>query len=96
MKVLILASTFVPGNDGPVHCPEHTVIDTDRDTARRLVEAQKGLYVEKKDDHTKGGFTAEERHIRAFEEATAAAAGKAEAEAEARIPKPVKPGPGAV
>lgn len=94
-KMLILAPTFVPGDEQPQHLPEFTFHSTNTDTAKRLAEAQKALYVEGKDDHTRraqareGVFTASDALIRRVEDVIQARE-LAEAEAEAKAKQPAR------
>ncbi len=61
MKALIIEPCQVNYGDdrGGVHEPEAALIDARADVVRRLVAAQRALYVEKKDDPAKGRDTAE-------------------------------------
>lgn len=87
MKVLIIEQTFVPHPTepelGPQLLEQGTTPDVDKDTARRLVDAQKALYTAKTDDPYKGQRTAEKDLIEAAAKALAerAKADKAAAKA---------------
>ncbi|MDP4300347.1 hypothetical protein [Leptothrix discophora] len=79
MKVLITADTFAPSMDGPVHLAAHTIAEMEADSARSIVNAAKGLYVDGKDDPGKTKqHTASAELIRLVREA------QAEARREAR------------
>lgn len=72
MKVLITSATFVPSLDGPTFLDGNSFADMDEDSARGVVQAGKGLFVDKKDDKTRSkSFTASQEQIDA---AVAAAA----------------------
>ncbi len=80
MKLVITADTFAPSVDGPVPLAANTLVDQlAPDTAHAIVRAGKGLYVDKKDDPTRGnGYTASAEYVRLVVDA-AKAADKAEA-----------------
>lgn len=73
MKILCTAPTFVPSLDGPTYIDINEVIDVEPDTAKAVVVAGKGLYVDKKDDPTKGNHTATDRQLAAAKDARAEA-----------------------
>lgn len=67
MKVLIIEQTFIPHPTepelGPQLLAQGSTPDVDKDTARKLVDAQKALYTAKTDDPYKGQRTAEKELI---------------------------------
>lgn len=67
MKVLIIEPTFIPHSTepelGPQLLEQGMTPDVDKDTARKLVDAQKALYTSKTDDPYKGQRTAEKELI---------------------------------
>lgn len=74
MRILITAHTFAPSMDGPVFLAENTFADAEADTARGIVMAGKGLYVDPKDDPTKlKQHTAPESLVRVVADALKAA-----------------------
>jgi hypothetical protein len=89
MKVLIIQDTFAPSLDGPSHLPANTLADLEADSAHAVVRATKGLYVDQKDDPTRGKqFTASDARLSAAREAAAAA--KAAAKSAAKAPAPTE------
>ena len=88
MKILITGDTFAPSLDGPTFLPVNTIADMDADSAKRIAQAGRGLFIDAKDDPTKRGntpgvFTASEAQIKAASDAAKAAAAAAKAEAKA-------------
>lgn len=84
MKLLITADTFAPSMDGPVHLPAHSFADLELDSARAIVQAGKGLYIDGKDDPTKTKqFTAPAERVKEVVAALAAAEKAAKADAKA-------------
>jgi hypothetical protein len=83
MKILITAPTFVPSIDGPAFLDTNTIADMETDSARAVVAAGKGLYVDRKDDNTKlGQHTAPESLLKLLADAAAAATKAAKAGAQ--------------
>ena len=74
MKILITHDCAVPAMDGPAHVDANTLADLETDTARAVVAAGKGLYVDPKDDPSRAKVsTASEARIEAVRAAIAAA-----------------------
>lgn len=89
MKTVILQDTFAPSMDGPAFLPANSFADAEPDTVHALVKAGKALYVDKKDDPTRGHMlTAGDRLIEAVKAAIDAA--QAEAAAAAKPAKAAK------
>lgn len=71
MQILIIESTQVNYGDdrGGVHEDSGAIIDPPKDTARKLVECNRALYVKKSDDPTKDGrHTASAAMLKAAEQ----------------------------
>lgn len=88
MRMLITGDTFAPSLDGPVFLGINTLADMDADSAKRIAQAGRGLFVDAKDDPTRranapGAYTANAEQVRAATEAAAAAAKAAKAQAKA-------------
>jgi hypothetical protein len=74
MRILLTSNTFAPSMDGPVFLPENTFADMEPDSARGIVLAGKGMYVDPKDDPTKlKQHTAPEPLVRVVSDALKAA-----------------------
>lgn len=70
MKILITENTLVNFGDdrGGQHCVAADIIDVTKPVAAQVVSARRGLYVDKKDDPSKGGLnTASQRELDAAE-----------------------------
>ena len=64
MKLLIIAACAVPSLDGPQHLDGNTFAELEEDSARAVVNAGKGLYVDAKDDKTRAKvFTAPKERV---------------------------------
>lgn len=75
MKLLITAPTFAPSLDGPTFLGGNSFADLEEDNARAVVAAGKGLYIDGKDDKTRGKvFTASQDRIDAVQAAIKAVA----------------------
>lgn len=73
MKVLIIEPCFIPsGEVTPTACAQGDVVDVKEDLARQLVANGRALYVEKKDDPSRGNLlTASPELVSAASEAIA-------------------------
>lgn len=81
-QTLIIAACLINFEDdrGGLHHAEGEIADVPKETARKLAEAGRLLYVSKADDHTKAGlFTADPALVKAAEAAAKAAAKSAAA-----------------
>ena len=74
MKLLITQDTFAPSIDGAAFLAANTFVDLETDSARAIVTAGKGLYVDAKDDNSKiKQNTASDARVKAVIEALEAA-----------------------
>jgi len=78
MKILITTATFAPSLDGPTYLPAGSFVELETDSARAVVIAAKGLYVDGKDDPTRRGqqpgqWTATEAQVTSARDALKAA-----------------------
>jgi len=55
MKLIVTQDTFAPSMDGPTFLPANSLVELETASARGVVEAGKGLYIEPKDDPTTRG-----------------------------------------
>lgn len=81
MKILIIEACLVNFHDdlGGQHQDTGAVIDVDKDSARSLTAMGRALYVEKKDDPSKGAhYTASSEMLNAAKAVTAARTRSAE------------------
>lgn len=87
MKMLITEDTFVPNThepgEGPTLATRFSLLDTDKDTARKLVDAGRALYTEKRDDPYRGDRVASDAMLDVAARALKDAAIKAKAEVKA-------------
>ena len=85
-KQLIIAACLINFDDdkGGQHHDVGQIVDVPKDTAKKLAEANRGLYVSRKDDPTKTGqFTASEAMLKAADEMAKARAKEEAAAAKA-------------
>lgn len=74
MKILIIVACAVPSMDGPQHLEANSFAELEEDSARGVVQAGRGLYVDSKDDKTRGkSFTASKERVEAVVAALKAA-----------------------
>ena len=74
MKILITQDCAAPSMDGPVHLDANTLVDIEPDSARGIVAAGKGLYIDPKDDPSRVKVApASESRVEAVRAALAAA-----------------------
>lgn len=70
MKTVILQDTFAPSMDGPTFLEANSFAEAEADTVHALVKAGKALYVDPKDDPTRGHqLTASDRLVDAVKAA---------------------------
>ena len=86
MKILITQNTFAPSMDGATFLPAGSFAELEADSAKGIVVAGKGLYVDGKDDPTRRGnaagqYTATEQQVSAVRDALAALKKPAKADA---------------
>lgn len=86
MRMLITGDTFAPSLDGPVFLPINSMADMEADSAKRIAQAGRGLFIDAKDDPTRRGtaagqFTATAEQVKAATEAAQAAEKAAKAKA---------------
>jgi hypothetical protein len=84
MKIIIIDNTFVPTGleEGPRLCVPGEVLDVSADVAPKVVDAGRALYIDRKNDPSKGAKTATEGQLAAYAEAAAQAAADAKAKAK--------------
>ncbi len=81
MKLLIISACAVPSIDGPTHLEPNILVDVETDTARALVHAGRGLYIDPKDDPSRAKVhVAPESRVEAVRQAAKAAAKATKAE----------------
>lgn len=88
-KLLIIAATLVNYGDdrGGVDQAVGDIVNANKDTARTLAEADRALYVDEADDHSKPArYTASAAMVKAAEAAAKAAAKAAKEPAPAPAP----------
>lgn len=76
MKLLITQDTFAPSMDGPVYLAANSLAELETDAARAIATANKGLYIDPKDDpgtrgNAAGSRTATESQVAAVRAALA-------------------------